>query len=126
LTAVLAVFALVQWTPRRRQIVAVALSVFCLIQILNDWKFAKNVLREGDVRGRAEFNIARWMDANAGTDRVYVPGAVSFWFNYLARQPQLTGCCDQNQLLRMIPIAHYALGTDDGAGDRAAEVSITW
>jgi hypothetical protein len=117
---------LVKWTPRLRVILAAVLSVFCLVQIVNDWTFAKNVLREGDVRGRAEFNVSRWLDANAGTDRIYAPGAVSFWFNYLARQPQLTGCCDQNQIMRIIPIAHYALGTDDGAGDHAADVSITW
>jgi hypothetical protein len=126
LATVLAGFSLVEWTRRARVALAIALAVFCLIQIGNLSAFAKNTLREGDVRDRAEWKIARWMDANAGSDRIYAPGAVSLWFNYLARQPQLIGCCDQNLLMPIIVVAHYVLGSDDGAGDRAAEISIAW
>jgi len=126
LTIVLVGFALVKWTPGLRIAVTVGLAAICLLQLSNYWRFAKNDLREGDVSDRAEFKIARWMDANAGTDRIYAPGAVSLWFNYLARQPQLIGCCDQNLLMPIVVVAHYVLGSDDGAGDRAAEISIAW
>jgi len=126
LTVVLLGFALVKWTPGPRIAVTVGLAAICLLQLGNHWRFAKNALREGDVSDRAEFKIARWMDANAGTDRIYAPGAVSLWFNYLARQPQLIGCCDQNLLMKIVVVAHYVLGSDDGAGDRAAEISIAW
>ena len=120
---ILAAVLVIPWT---RRATVIALAVLAVIQIGHHRTFARRILQEGDMNNRAEFKAARWIDANAGDARVFAPGATAFWLNYLARQPQVTGCCDQNLLIPYIPIAHYALGTDDGAGDRAAEISTTW
>jgi hypothetical protein len=88
---------------------------------------ARRLVREADVHDRSEFRIASWMREHAGTDRVFVGGAVAFWLNYLAGDvTQMSGCCDQNTLVQSTRFARYAIFSDEGTANRAADISIEW
>ncbi len=88
--------------------------------------YARHIVKREPVWDRSEYKIAKWMDQHAGGNRVWVPGSVSFWLNTFTNTPQMTGCCDQNFLFQAPRIATYEMGTDDGAGARAGEISLLW
>jgi hypothetical protein len=47
--------------------------------------------------------------------------------NYWAADiPQMNGCCPQNQLIPTQPGAAYVIVTDDGTGERTAQISMQW
>jgi hypothetical protein len=105
---------------------AVVITGLCALGWMEHRYFVRRIVNKSDPTDRSEYRIARWMDENAGGSRVYVAGSTAFWFNYWTGTPQVAGCCDQNALTTAIPIARYVIGTDDGAGDRGAEISIIW
>ncbi len=88
--------------------------------------YARKIVKREIVEDRSEGKIAKWMDHNAGGARVMVPGSVGFWFAALTSTPQIGGCCDQNYLFQTPRLANYIIGSDDGAGQRAGEISIIW
>jgi len=88
--------------------------------------YARHIVKREPIWERSEYKIAKWMDQHAGGNRVWVPGSVSFWLNTFTNTPQMTGCCDQNFLFQAPRIATYEMGTDDGAGARAGEISLVW
>ena len=111
---------------RVRIAMAALLTVAIAGQITNYRLYARKIVKHEPIWNRSEYKIAQWMDRNAHGNRVWVPGSVSFWFNALTTTPQLTGCCDQNLLFKTPRIATYEMGTDDGAGTRAGQLSIAW
>jgi hypothetical protein len=122
-----ACFSSIRWTKPMSTILAVGLAALSLVQVVQMRRLAKNIIREADVHDRSEFRIAKWMREHAGTDRVFVGGDIAFWLNYLASDvPEVSGCCDQNTLVQSTRFARYVIFKDDGAGDRAADISIEW
>ena len=109
--------------PKRILIVAAAAAGW---QIGEYRLYARHVILRASVEKRSEYKVARWMDQHAAGNRVMVPGSVSFAMNAWTATPQVGGCCDQNVLFAAPRIAKYVLGTDDGAGNRMAEISLAW
>ena len=116
----------IRWTVRRRVAITAVITLACAFQWDQHRYFVRRWAQESDVANRSEFKVARWMAENAHGDRAFVPGSMAFWLNYWTDTPQLKGCCDQNLLLNVLPSALWVIGTDQGAGERAAEISITW
>ena len=108
--------------------IAVTALICCAVlwQIGSYRLYARKIVKREPVWNRSEYKIAKWLDRNASGQRVWVPGTVSFWFNTFTNTPQMTGCCDQNYLFQAPRIATYEMGTDDGAGARAGEISLVW
>lgn len=81
-------------------------------------------IQPASLENRPEALISSWMNEHAGTDRVFVDGSTSFWFNHLSRVPQVRGCCSQNLLIPVMPHVHYAIHNQDGRG--AADTIAGW
>lgn len=114
---------------RSRIAIAVAVAlvvVFTIVQVGNYRRFARSVLVPVDMQSRSEYKVALWFEQNAHGARVMVPGSEAIWLNAFSGTPQVTGCCDQGIVLRPVRMAKYVIGSDDGAGDRAADISIVW
>ena len=88
--------------------------------------YARKIIKREPPYERSEYKIAHWLDQHAEGNRVMVPGSVSFWLNAFTTTPQIGGCCDQNYLFQAPRTAVFEIGSDDGAGNRAAAISITW
>ncbi len=108
------------------RLVGISMACACAVQVWNYAAFARRIVKPMDMTARSEYKVARWFGENANGARVYVPGATAFWLNAFTPTPQLTGCCSQNRLLDVVTIADYVIGSDDGAGDRAVEISRLW
>ncbi len=113
---------------RRWARIAVAALIIAAVcwQIESYHLYARHIVKREPMWDRSEYKIAKWMDRHAGGNRVWVPGSVSFWLNTFTNTPQMTGCCDQNYLFQAPRIATYEMGTDDGAGAQAADISLVW
>ncbi|MEO8097028.1 MAG: hypothetical protein ABI811_04960 [Acidobacteriota bacterium] len=115
-----------RWTKTWRNVLVVALLAVCGMQWYDHRELVRRITKHAQITNRSEYKIARWMEENAHGDRILAAGSTAFWMNYWTDTPQVGGCCDQSVLLPVIPMARYEIGTDDGAGSRAAEVSIDW
>ncbi|MBS1876232.1 MAG: hypothetical protein JSU00_23665 [Acidobacteria bacterium] len=112
---------------RKAAIVAMlAMAPLIALQIHNYRTSARRLIQPISIRQTSEYRVAAWLEAHAGGQRVLAPGSIAFWLNAFTDTPQVTGCCDQSILVRPIKMAYYVIGSDDGAGDRAAEISIAW
>ena len=116
--------------PRRRWIawtLGAVLTCLVIVQAVNYRRFAKQQLRPLRMEDRGEFQVARWLEENARGARVMAPGSHAFWLNAFTDTPQIIGCCDQGLLLRITRMAHYVIGSDDGApAGHEGEISIAW
>jgi hypothetical protein len=124
-----AVLLVAHAAPRSRTAMAV-LAVAGLAaagwQVQNYRRYARTILQPADMPRTSEFKVSRWFASHAHGARVLVPGSMAYWLNNFTDTPQLTGCCDQGIVLPVLKMAYYVIGSDDGAGDRAAEISIAW
>jgi hypothetical protein len=109
-----------KWRPGRIGF-AVAMTVFCFVQVGHYRSFARRIIYAADIGARSETKIARWMEEHAHGARVFVPGSVSFWLNALTDTPQMIGCCDQNVLFQAPRIAYSAINYD-----KTPDASIAW
>ncbi|MBZ5584661.1 MAG: hypothetical protein LAQ30_21115 [Acidobacteriia bacterium] len=112
---------------RRLRFAAVAaLALFCAFGAYDFRAFAKRTLLRIDITKTSEYKIARWLDRHPGGGRAFLLGSSAFWLNAFGDTPQVAGCCLQGMLQNAGRYAHYEVGSDDGAGDRAFEVSMAW
>jgi hypothetical protein len=95
-------------------------------QVQNYRRYARTILLPADMPRTSEFRVSRWFAEHSQGARVLVPGSIAYWLNNFTDTPQLTGCCDQGVVLPTVKMAYYVIGSDDSAGDRAAEISIAW
>lgn len=124
-----ATFLAAYYLPLSRKASAVAIVAGLAavsFQVRNYRHSARELIRPLDIHQTSEYKVASWLEAHAGGRRVLVPGSIAFWLNTFTDTPQVTGCCDQSVLARPIKMAYYLIGSDDGAGERAAGVSIAW
>ncbi|MBX9602871.1 MAG: hypothetical protein K2X35_17840 [Bryobacteraceae bacterium] len=113
--------------PRRRW-AAAALVTLALVPAVKDTRrIARDFLiKPADITKTTVYKTAKWMDENLGGVRVMAPGATSFWLNAFTDTPQLGGGFEQGATNWMNRMSPYVLYTDDGAGERKAEISIAW
>lgn len=96
------------WTGTPRWIAGCVLSLAAILLAARAIRTAHEWIREGSLDNRPEAKIAAWMNQYAGTDRAYLDGSNSFWFNHLTKVPQVRGCCNQNLLVPTMPYLQYA------------------
>jgi hypothetical protein len=110
-----------------RPLLTAMLAAGAVFQTIRVYQAAHAWMPDGELRGRPESEIARWLkDHAAPGERVFAEGSVSLWLNELTHLPQVLGCCDQNHLLRSTPYAHYLFYSDDHAGEHPADATIAW
>jgi hypothetical protein len=107
-----------------RVALALALLYLAARQVASHRRYAVEITRPADMRGRIEYQVAQWVDQNRPGPRVMVPGSIAQWFNVFSATPQLSGGSysitpNWNQQEAMMSIL-------SGAGGREAEVSILW
>lgn len=59
---------------------------------LHSWQF---LTPHPDIKKTAEYEIANWLESQAGEERVYLTGNYAFWLNVITDVPQLRGGSDQ-------------------------------
>jgi len=102
-------------------------TLLAVIQFVNYRRVAREIIRNADIASRSEYKVAEWMDHNAGGKRVLAPGSIGFFLNSQTQTPQMTGCCQQNELSRAEEYAYYQYGSDDGTEpSQAANISLQW
>jgi len=87
------------------------------------WR-AHHDISYADITRRSEYSTARWLEANLPGRRVYAGGSTSFWLNAFADDPQMVGCCEQNQSLPLLAELPYII--DYGVDARTTELSANW
>ena len=118
------------WLLRRwnrvRLTAATLVVLLCALEIPMYRNAARGEILPIDMTHRSEYKIAQWLDRNFQGGRAFLLGSSAFWLNAFSDVPQVAGCCMQGLIHRGSAWAHYEVGSDDGAGDRAAEVSLAW
>jgi hypothetical protein len=119
-----------QWLLRRwrrvQYLAMAAFAVFCTFQTHNYRAYARGLLQPIDITRRSEYKIARWLDGNSPGGRAFLLGSSALWLNAFTDTPQVAGCCLQGILPNGGVLAHYEVGSDDGAGGREVAVSLAW
>jgi hypothetical protein len=116
--------ALDRLPPRARWFALGAIFVAAMIPIREARRLARDFLiRPVAIEQTAVYRIAA---ALAGEERVMAQGAASFWLNAFHDTPQLAGGFDQGVTNPACRVASYVITSDDGAGGRAAEISLLW
>lgn len=120
-----AVWALYRWLPNRlRPALAVMLVAITVVQYRH-YKFqARGLIRNADLPAHSEYTTARWLDAHMNGARVYVTGSTSFWLNAFTDTPQLVGCCDQGESMRVLN--DLVFGVNSNTTNLQTEMSTTW
>ncbi len=114
-----------RWLALRRTLAA-AFALFCIIQFVQYYGYARRLVQGIDITRTSEYKTAMWFDAHMRASRVMVPGSETFWLNVFTDTPQLMGCCLQGVLNQTAPAANYGITTDLTAEDRAFENSLLW
>lgn len=116
--------ALDQLRPRARWIALGAIILMAIPALREARRVARDsLIRPVSIEQTAVFKIA---GALRGQDRVMAQGSAAFWMNAFHDTPQLAGGFDQGVTNQANRVAVYTITTDDGAGDRAAEISLLW
>lgn len=89
-------------------------------------RFARYLIQPVASEGTVEWKTARWIGENLPGSRVLLPGSSSFWLNAFNDAPQLGGAFDQGMINRFARMSQYVIFSSDGAGERDAEISLTW
>lgn len=119
--------SLLMLLPARRWATPVVVTLALIPAVRDTRRIARDFLiRPIDITKTTVYKTAKWMDANLAGARVMAPGATSFWLNAFTDTPQLGGGFEQGATNWMNRMSPYVLYTDDGAGERKAEISIAW
>jgi hypothetical protein len=109
-----------------RTALVVGLALFSVRQMVVYRNYAREQTQSIEIKNTTEYRTAKWFEANMHGARVFAPGSISLWMNMFTEVPQVLGCCDQGVPGIMHRIALYTIYSDQNAGPRAAEVSLTW
>ncbi|MGA3098578.1 MAG: hypothetical protein ABSF25_19165 [Bryobacteraceae bacterium] len=127
LALVFAGAALLDRLPRRpRTVVLAAVAAALALQTVHAAIYAHGLIRSVDPAQLGEYRVAKWMDEHLHGQRAFISGSGSFWYNDFTENPQFHGGHDQHIVNTFIPIATYAIYSDENAGAHAAEDSIFW
>lgn len=126
LVAAFLIFRFGAWRPRSRQIVAVAFTLFCVVQMVHYRRHAHSMIHKLDIAKTLEYQEAAWFDANMHGERVLAPGTVQFWMNAFTDTPQMAGCCQQSVLSAENLIAAYVTAAGYQSDAASADYSLLW
>lgn len=112
--------------PRLQWIFASLLVIFTVHQLRVYRFYNRNLAAPFDISNAVEYRLAHWLDTHHGDRRVFAPGSIAFWMNAWTDTPQMTGCCLPGLPNWTNVIAAYIITSDDGAGERAAGISLLW
>jgi hypothetical protein len=101
--------------PWRLRVVLAVFAAMCAgYQIAHYRSRARKEIQPANLAVRSEHASAAWADANLAGERVYVTGSDSFWWNTFTDVPQVIGCCDQGQSLRILATLPYLIDPPAG------------
>lgn len=89
-------------------------------------RYTAREARPVQIESTVEYEVAQVLDRKMPGCRVFLMGTVGYWVNAFSDQPNVLGGFDQGVTNFMIRVAHYAVGSDDGAQGREREISIIW
>jgi len=118
--------ALVRLPTRLRIALLVLLSLGAAFQVRNYRHFARVLTPEQPAQHTIEYRISKWLEANLGNARVFVPGSVSIWLDTFTDVPQVAGCCDPSVPSFSHRLAYYTLYSAQNAGDRYIPTALLW
>jgi hypothetical protein len=102
-------------TPHRlRLLLLLFLATGAYLQVNNYRRRASIDIRPANLAARSEYASARWADAHLAGQRVYVSGSDSFWWNTFTDVPQVMGCCEQGQSLRILGALPFLIDSPTG------------
>src|SRR5262249_46312439 len=98
LSGVFGAAALLRRLPRPvSQAIAVILILAAAVQVRHQMRYARGLIRGGDVTTTRPYHLAKWMEEHMQGQRVFVGGAESFHFNAFTDTPQFHGGHDPMQ-----------------------------
>jgi hypothetical protein len=106
--------------------VAIILILFAAVQGRHQVRYARGLIRGGDMEAATVYHLAKWTDEHIKGQRVWVAGPDSFHFNAFFDTPQFHGGHDPMQPTDIALIGTYVLGTGDGTGVRDLDICTTW
>ncbi len=114
-------------SPMRFRIaVLVLLALGAAVQVRNYRHYARLLTPEQPVEATIEYRISKWLEANLGSARVFVPGSVSIWLDAFTDVAQVAGCCDPSVPSFSHRLAYYTIYSAQNAGDRYIPTALLW
>jgi hypothetical protein len=111
---------------RWRRGAAIVLVVGMAVQARHQVRYARGLIRRGDVQATTTYHVAKWMDEHMQGERVYIGGFQSFHFNAFADTPQVHGGHDPMQPSMLTLIASFIIPSGMNAGERDMEICTVW
>lgn len=122
-----AVEAIARRLSRNTLIAAAAVCAVPLVCVgLNDYRYARRLIRPADVASSAPYREARWIGEHLPGQRVMASSDTAMWFNVFTDNPQLSGGHEPSAPNWMQRVAVYTIYVGQNAGDRDGEVSVFW
>jgi hypothetical protein len=111
---------------RLRWAIAIAAAIAAIPLAIRERAFDVTLMQPVRVEDTAEFQVAQWIDRNAGAMRTMVSGDAEFWFNYFSAKPQLSGSHEPFSPNFAQRVAVYTIYTGTNAGTKDAFYSVVW
>ena len=123
--AICSVEAARRWPVIRRPALAV-LVIFCCFQTYNYRRYAHSIIHPLDIEKTAEYQMARWADANMHGERIFTRGTFGLWFNTFTFTPQMSGFFDQSITNFEDRVASYVISAGYRSDSESADYSLLW
>jgi hypothetical protein len=110
--------------------VAPALAALCVLPLgavaLQNYRFARRLIRPVDITRTVPFRQARWIGAHFPGQRVMVSGENEYWFNLFAENPQLSVGHEASAPNWVQRVAVYTIYSGQNAGEQDGPISVLW
>lgn len=123
--ALAAVQAARRWPMLQRPAIAL-LVLFCCLQTYNYRKYAHSIVHPLKIEKTAEYQMAKWCEANMGGQRIFTRGTFGFWVNAFTSTPQMSGFFDQSISNHEDRIASYIVSAGYNSDRESADYSLLW
>lgn len=128
--SLLVVFASRYWFDRASLPVKASILFLLLAlageQIVSHRKFAKHILRPGDLTQTIEYRAATWIDRNLGGVRVMMPGSIAQWANAFSDVRQFAGSSWSMAYSQIQQTGLKAIYNGGESLEQDARVSLAW
>ncbi|MDE3196463.1 MAG: hypothetical protein KGN84_08975, partial [Acidobacteriota bacterium] len=123
--AILAATCLGAMLPRRRLLAGIVL-LFCLAQFYMYRRWLHANIAPIDIAGTAEYQMAKWTEANLHGQRIFTRGTFGLWLNAFSDTPQVSGFFDQSISNPMDRHASFLLAKGYLSDKDSADYSLLW
>jgi hypothetical protein len=93
--ALLVVFGMALLIDRLPTIARIALAIVLLWaayqQLLSHRRYSRGEIKQVDITGTIEYQVAKWVESNLPGWRVHAPGSIAPWLNVFSKSPQFSG-----------------------------------